>query len=755
MKAHRYSQKNGVGTLLYILMIFCMPAGCDLPGETPSGWTEESHGADAAPDYSRLFNRSVVRRIDLVFDPNDWQAMLDNMTQLVGPFGEGRRFPSASQSGNSGNSGEIPDDFEIPPEMSEACEGLSADDVCSFTVMGFSVDGTCLKNPDLSDEMICMPSSEREADTESPDGNSGDSGQMPGIDEIPPEMFDACDGLNVDDECTFTARGGTSDGTCRHVSRLGDRLICADNNNMDLIREDPIYRPCSVKFQGKTWHHVGMRFKGNSSLFFTWGTGSYKFPFRLDFDKFEKDHPETKNQRFYGFEKLTFASGFTDNSLLREQVAADIFRDAGVPAAKTAFYRVYANHGLGPVYFGLYTMIEAPNGPMLGVQFNDEDGNLYKPTGTGATFATFDENAFVKETNEKEADWSDVKAVYDALQADRKDAAAWRSDLESVFDVDGFLQYLGVNNFVMNWDCYGRYPHNYYLYSDSDRMHWIPWDHNMTWMNMPSMDSGPEFPDLSHISEEWPLIRYLLDDPVYFARYLFFVNETLTGVFETRRMTNRFRYAFNLIRPHVVGLQGEKPGYTLLQKPSDFDDSLPALLDFAENRRTVSTQLLSENGFSPSPVVINEIHYNPPSEKSDDYEFIELINIGGKAIDLSGYAFTGIDFTFAADTAIAPGEYVLICKKAKLYKDKAAQVFQWDDGKLSNKGEALSLFDANENMVDYVRFNDGFNWPQNADGEGFSLELRNSASVNSMAENWNALTVGGTPGRANNTSTAN
>ena len=50
---------------------------------------------------------------------------------------------------------------------------------------------------------------------------------------------------------------------------------------------------------------------------------------------------------------MTFSNGFKDDSLIRDKVAADIFRNAGVPAARGAFVRVYVDFGEGPTYFGL------------------------------------------------------------------------------------------------------------------------------------------------------------------------------------------------------------------------------------------------------------------------------------------------------------------------------------------------------------------------------------------------------------------
>ncbi len=75
------------------------------------------------------------------------------------------------------------------------------------------------------------------------------------------------------------------------------------------------------------------------------------------------------------------------NRCLREKVAGDVFRNAGLVASHTAFYTLYVDYGDGPVYFGVYTMVEEVDDTVLDTQFSDDDGNLYKPDGDGASFA--------------------------------------------------------------------------------------------------------------------------------------------------------------------------------------------------------------------------------------------------------------------------------------------------------------------------------------------------------------------------------
>ncbi len=366
--------------------------------------------------------------------------------------------------------------------------------------------------------------------------------------------------------------------------------------------ENPIWKPCTLVFEDNEWYHVGVRFKGNSSLRDTWGKGLLKLPFRFDFDQFEDDFPEIDDQRFFGFKKLSLSSNYTDASFIREKVVADIFRDAGVPAPQTAFYRLYIDHGEGPVYFGLYTMVEIPADPMLEQQFSDPDGNLYKPEGVGATFSQYVESAFDKETNEDEADYSDVLALFNALQSNSReeDTDAWKSGLEAVLDVDGFLRWLAVNTVIQNWDTYGIMSHNYYLYNDpgDGLLHWIPWDNNMS---LNSEFKNPLSLNLTsdEVDENWPLIRYIVDDADYWARYVTYVGETATNFFEPEKMKSIYAAAHDLVRPYAVGAYGEIEGYSLINADDPeaaFDSALEYLNIHVDNRYDEATALVEENG---------------------------------------------------------------------------------------------------------------------------------------------------------------
>ncbi len=352
--------------------------------------------------------------------------------------------------------------------------------------------------------------------------------------------------------------------------------------------EDPIFVPAEVFYNGIEWYRVGVRFKGNSSLQSSWQNGILKLSFKLDFDEFEDDYPQIDNQRFYGFKKLSLKNNFDDKSMLREKVATDVFRNAGLVASHTAFYTLYVDYGEGPVYFGLYTLVEEVDDTVLDEQFSDDNGNLYKPDGNAASFAagTFNEDEYVKKTNEDEADFSDVQSLLNILHDDSRttDAVAWRTNLEAVFDTDVFLKYLAVNTVIQNWDTYGRMTHNYYLYNnpENNKLTWIPWDNNEA-LQAGKM-GGSAALDFSDVTaSQWPLIGYLYQDEVYKAKYDTYVQEVINGSFNTSTIQSTYATYSALVEEYATT---ELEGYTFLNSSSDFQSAVGELNSHAVQRAT-------------------------------------------------------------------------------------------------------------------------------------------------------------------------
>lgn len=361
---------------------------------------------------------------------------------------------------------------------------------------------------------------------------------------------------------------------------------------------DPQYVAVRVDFNGRHWDSVGFRLKGNSSLSAAWRQGNYKLPFRLNFDEHEDRYRAVHDQRFHGFDELSMSAGFHDPSLLHEKVAADIFRRAGIPAARTAHYRVFVDFGAGSKYCGVYTMVEVIEDTMVKDQFGEESGNIYKPT---SQLRDFLPAQFEKKNHQELANYADVQAFVGALNSMLRTSnpAAWRAGLEATFDVEHFLKYLAVNNAIVNWDSYGRMAQNYYLYNRPGRgLTWIPWDHNEALTGDPGIigSGSPGQKGLSlsmnEVTAIWPLIRNLAADSVYYARYRAHLGAFYDEVFTESAMNALFEKYHRMIAPYVVGPDGEQPRYTFLPSPDSFNVALGVLWSHVRSRRALIATFL-------------------------------------------------------------------------------------------------------------------------------------------------------------------
>jgi len=347
----------------------------------------------------------------------------------------------------------------------------------------------------------------------------------------------------------------------------------------------PDYIPCNLYFEGKQWYKVGIRAKGNVPLGIMWTDGRMKFPFKLDFDEFEDRYPAIRNQRFYGFRQLSLKNAWGDPSLVREGVINELFREAGLPVARSAYYAVYLNYGEGEIYSGLYTLVEDVDDTVLPNYFEDPTGHLYKPEEGGAHFNKheFPLESFEIHSDSSLVDYLDVKAMHRALHSDKRlsDPLAWEIELNNVFDTRGFLRFLACNRVVANWDVYGAIAHNYYLYNDplADLLVWIPWDHDNGLKNMHEMTTF-DF-QFSEIGDDWPLIRYLIDNQNYKEVFRQEVEAFINGAFHPDRFIPVLNENLDIVAPFA---QEERLPFSHLDNPEMFHHEREVIIGFAVER---------------------------------------------------------------------------------------------------------------------------------------------------------------------------
>ncbi|MEM6345943.1 MAG: lamin tail domain-containing protein [Bacteroidota bacterium] len=155
----------------------------------------------------------------------------------------------------------------------------------------------------------------------------------------------------------------------------------------------------------------------------------------------------------------------------------------------------------------------------------------------------------------------------------------------------------------------------------------------------------------------------------------------------------------------------------------------------------------------PSPIVINEIHYN--SDPSfDPGNWVELYNPSNSSVDVSGWELhtDSASYVIPNNTSIAANSYLILAENTFLFSFQfwGVNPFIGPIGfGLDNAGEKLLLYNKTYCLVDSVKFNDKSPWPILGDGEGPSISLRDPALDNALGINWVASPGNGTPGKKN------
>ncbi|HAB18729.1 MAG TPA: hypothetical protein DCE44_20100, partial [Verrucomicrobiales bacterium] len=153
------------------------------------------------------------------------------------------------------------------------------------------------------------------------------------------------------------------------------------------------------------------------------------------------------------------------------------------------------------------------------------------------------------------------------------------------------------------------------------------------------------------------------------------------------------------------------------------------------------------------PIRISELMYNPPG--GDAYEFIELMNVGGIPVDLSGFSFEGVTFRFPVPfPALGPGARLVVASAgnpaAFSVRYPGLAIAGYYAGALSNGGERIALLDQDGRVIESVTYGDSGAWPTAADGGGASLERGALNGDPDSGASWHASrSTAGTPGTVN------
>jgi len=171
-------------------------------------------------------------------------------------------------------------------------------------------------------------------------------------------------------------------------------------------------------------------------------------------------------------------------------------------------------------------------------------------------------------------------------------------------------------------------------------------------------------------------------------------------------------------------------------EPLEFVAGVPAIQPFLDGL------VIRKIMYHPSPPSAEELLVIP-SLVEEDFEWIEIMNIGTVPLDLTNLRFTkGIEFDFVGrgKATIAPGERLLVVANTAAfnlrhgYETTPDFVLGEFSKNLSNSGELVKLSFGAGTLVREVEYHDKKPWPVSPDGSGSSLVL--IGGVGDLASDW-------------------
>jgi hypothetical protein len=350
-----------------------------------------------------------------------------------------------------------------------------------------------------------------------------------------------------------------------------------DLDLLDSSTDDRV--PADLTVDGETLRGAGVRLKQGASQH----EGLDGKPgFSIETDEF------VDGQELFGVDRFTLGNALWDHSFVAEQLVYELYRSAGIPAARTALARVAVNGEI----FGLYVMRETYDERWLEQYFEDPSGNLYEHEG-----GPFD-TVLELRTNERRDDTSELDEVIDVV-ANAPDEE-YRDAIEELVDVDELLTYWAIEAVAAHWDGYayditapGRvpppvrppgnsWPNNFYVYHDpaTDKFVFIPHGADLT-LGLgagPDHDVDPSTPMLVAPKNRSTIATRLWADPAFREELEDRIGWVFDEIWDESGLTERADMLGELVRSD--GLAGTREVVSM----AGFEDALAARKEFLSQR---------------------------------------------------------------------------------------------------------------------------------------------------------------------------
>ena len=282
----------------------------------------------------------------------------------------------------------------------------------------------------------------------------------------------------------------------------------------------------TVRLGDEVFREVGIHIKGSQGSLQSLDA---RPSLTLSFNRF------VPKQKCRGLRKLHLNNSAEDPTWMTDVLCSELFRQAGVPAARGA----YATVTLNGRRLGLYVLKEGLTKEFLAQHFRRTDGNLYD----GGFRRDVDRP--LERIHGKGADDQSGRLALLAATRESDATRQWRR-LQQWLDLDRFITSLAMQTITWNWDGYAMARNNYRIYHDpeSKKLVFIP--HGLDQMFW--KPEGPIYPRMNGLVAA-AVMRAPEGRDLYRKR----LASIHAQVFNVAAMSRRLNVLAALIEPHFPG----------------------------------------------------------------------------------------------------------------------------------------------------------------------------------------------------------
>ncbi len=420
----------------------------------------------------------------------------------------------------------------------------------------------------------------------------------------------------------------------------------------------------SIYYLGRFYDNVYVRLRGQSSA--GWPKPHYKIDMNSGlFLTLREDLPPV--------EEINLQSTYSDKAYIRQVISWETYRDCGAPYCEAFPVRVQRNNA----FHSVAVFVEQPDEEYLSRNGLDRDGALYKMFNE-CTSSTVN---IEKKTREHENN-SDLAALVAGVQLTGTPLNRFLFDH---VDIPATISYLVGTSLIHDNDHVAK---NYYVYRDTEGSgEWtmLPWDKDLTFGRNYGAGGGvlsdgiwadddpyshPLFGDQTRPKVDGPWNRFIdamYREPSVRSMYL----RRLRSMMDRLLQTSSTPYAQRYYEQRIDALVALMSADVALDRaawgnPYGANQTFSTAVSILKNeylapRRTHLYQ--THAGLIPAAqtpameaaVVFGDIDRDPVSGDREE-EYLQLVNSGGAAVDLSGWTLDGdIAHTFRPGTVLPAG----------------------------------------------------------------------------------------------------